>query len=259
MAGNSQKQQNEPVSIERRQQRRGIYLLPNLITTAALLAGFYSIVNAMRATPENGLFVVAAISIVVAGVLDGLDGRVARLTNTQSEFGVQFDSLSDMVAFGVAPAILSFSFAAQYSGKLGWIAAFIFVACVALRLARFNVQAESADKRFFTGLASPAGAGLVASLTWSLADAGQIGSDWVWLYVPLTAALGGLMVSNVPYRSFKELDPSSKVPFIALAAVVVVYALISLDPPRVLLLIAIIYACSGPVETGLKYLKGNQG
>lgn len=247
---------SEPVSIERRHQRRGIYLLPNLITTAALLAGFYSIVNAMRATPENGLFVVAAISIVVAGVLDGLDGRVARLTNTQSEFGVQFDSLSDMVAFGVAPAILSFSYAVQYGGKSGWIAAFIFVACVALRLARFNVQTETADKRFFTGLASPAGAGVIASLTWSLADAGQLGQDWLWLYLPLTAALGGLMVSNVQYRSFKELDPGSKVPFIALAAVVCVYAVISLDPPRVLLLIGTIYLLSGPAEWALRHFKG---
>ncbi len=247
----------KPVQLDQRQQRRGIYLLPNLITTAALLAGFYSIVNAMRATPENGLFVVAAISIVVAGVLDGLDGRVARMTNTQSEFGVQFDSLSDMVAFGVAPAILSFSFAAQYGGKSGWIAAFIFVACVALRLARFNVQAESADKRFFTGLASPAGAGVIAALTWTLADAGQSGQDWLWLYLPLTAILGGLMVSNVNYRSFKELDPGSKVPFLALAAVVCVYALISLDPPRVLLLIGTIYLFSGPAEYFLQRIRGN--
>lgn len=240
---------------ERRNQRRGIYLLPNLITTAALLAGFYSIVNAMRATPDNGLFVVAAISIVIAGVLDGMDGRVARMTNTQSEFGVQFDSLSDMVAFGVAPAILSFSFALQYGGKGGWIAAFIYVACCALRLARFNVQTESADKRFFTGLASPAAAGFIASLTWSLAEIPLDGQDWLWLYLPLTALLGGLMVSNVNYRSFKEIDPGSKVPFVALAAVVAVYAVISLDPPRVLLLIAVIYVSSGPVEWALQRLK----
>ena len=247
----------EPASLERRQQRRGIYLLPNLITTAALLAGFYSIVNAMRATPENGLFVVAAISIVVAGILDGLDGRVARLTNTQSEFGVQFDSLSDMVAFGVAPAILSFSYSVQYGGKSGWIAAFIFVACVALRLARFNVQTETADKRFFTGLASPAGAGVIAALTWSLADAGMVGQDWLWLYLPLTAVLGALMVSNVKYRSFKELDGGSRVPFMALGAVVAVYAVISLDPPRVLLLIGMIYLVSGPVEALLGHFRGN--
>ncbi|QGG80885.1 CDP-diacylglycerol--serine O-phosphatidyltransferase [Litorivicinus lipolyticus] len=245
----------QPVSIDRRAQRRGIYLLPNLITTAALLAGFYSIVNAMRATPENGLFVVAAISIIVAGVLDGMDGRVARMTNTQSEFGVQFDSLSDMVSFGVAPAILSFSFALQYGGKVGWIAAFIFVACAALRLARFNVQTETADKRFFTGLASPAAAGTVAALTWTLGDMAVDGRDWLVLYLPLTAALGGLMVSNVNYRSFKELDPGSKVPFVALAAVVVVYAVISLDPPRVLLLIAMIYLFSGPAEWALGRLR----
>jgi len=247
----------EPIAIDRRGQRRGIYLLPNLITTAALLAGFYSIVNAMRATPENGLFVVAAISIVVAGILDGLDGRVARMTNTQSEFGVQFDSLSDMVAFGVAPAILSFSYSAQYGGKSGWIAAFIFVACVALRLARFNVQTDTADKRFFTGLASPAGAGVIAALTWSLADAGIGGQDWLWLYLPLTAVLGALMVSNIKYRSFKELDAGSKVPFMALAAVVAVYALISLDPPRVLLLISVIYLLSGPGEYAWVTLRGN--
>lgn len=240
---------------ERRAQHRGIYLLPNLITTAALLAGFYSIVNAMRATPENGLFVVAAISIVIAGVLDGMDGRVARMTNTQSEFGVQFDSLSDMVAFGVAPAILSFSFALQYGGKGGWIAAFIYVACCALRLARFNVQTDSADKRYFTGLASPAAAGLMAALTWSLAAVPVSGQDFLWLYLPLTAALGGLMVSNVKYRSFKEIDPGSKVPFVALAAVVAIYALISLDPPRVLLLIGVIYVSSGPVEWLIQRIK----
>lgn len=243
-------------SIDRRTQRRGIYLLPNLITTAALLAGFYSIVNAMRATPENDLFVMAAIWIVVAGVLDGLDGRVARLTNTQSEFGVQYDSLSDMVAFGIAPAILSFSFALQYGGKSGWIASFVYVACTALRLARFNVQAETADKRFFTGLASPAAAGLIASLTWTLADLGQLGEDWLWLYLPLTALLGAAMVSNVPYRSFKELDPAAKVPFVALAAVVAIYAVISLDPPRVLLLMGIIYCSAGPVEWVLRRVRG---
>lgn len=241
---------------ERRAQRRGIYLLPNLITTGALLAGFYSIVNAMRATPDNDLFVVAAISIVVAGVLDGLDGRVARMTNTQSEFGVQYDSLSDMVAFGVAPAILSFSFALQYGGKVGWIAAFVYVAGTALRLARFNVQAESADKRFFTGLACPAAAGLIASLTWTLADLGLQGANWLWLYLPLTAVAGALMVSNVPYRSFKEFDPASRVPFYVLAGVVAVYALISLDPPRVLLLMAVIYVSAGPVEWAIKRAKG---
>ncbi|MGB0958237.1 MAG: CDP-alcohol phosphatidyltransferase family protein, partial [Litorivicinus sp.] len=196
-----------------------------------------------------------AVSIIIAGVLDGMDGRVARMTNTQSEFGVQFDSLSDMVAFGVAPAILSFSFALQYGGKAGWIASFIYVAGTALRLARFNVQTESADKRFFTGLASPAAAGLLAALTWSLGELAVDGRDWLMLYMPLTALLGGLMVSNVNYRSFKELDPGSKVPFVALAAVVVVYAVISLDPPRVLLLAATIYLLSGPVEWALARMR----
>ena len=224
-------------------RHRGIYLLPNLFTTAALFSGFYAIVSAM-----NGNFSHAAIAIFVAMVLDGLDGRVARLTNTQSAFGAEYDSLSDMVAFGVAPALVAFTWALDGMGKVGWIFAFIYVAGAALRLARFNTHIGSADKRYFTGLASPSAAGLVAGMVWSLSEFGIEGQDIAWLVGILTSLGGLLMVSNVRYYSFKDLDMRGRVPFFVILLVVLIFAVISTDPSRILWLIFIAYSVSGPVQ-----------
>src|SRR5574343_1287855 len=182
-------------------KRRGIYVLPNLFTTAALFAGFFAIVQAMQ-----GDFARAAMAVFIAMVLDGLDGRVARLTNTQSAFGAEYDSLSDMVAFGVAPALLAFAWALGSMGKVGWMVAFIYVAGAALRLARFNTQIGSVDKRYFIGLASPAAAGVVAGTVWAFSDFGIQGSNMAFLVALLVAAAGCLMVSNIKYHSFKGVD-----------------------------------------------------
>lgn len=224
-------------------RHRGIYLLPNLFTTAALFSGFYAIVSAM-----NGNFSHAAIAIFVAMVLDGLDGRVARMTNTQSAFGAEYDSLSDMVAFGVAPALVAFTWALDGMGKVGWIFAFIYVAGAALRLARFNTHIGAEDKRYFTGLASPSAAGLVAGMVWSLSDFGVEGQDIAWLVGVLTALGGLLMVSNVRYYSFKDLDMRGRVPFFVILLVVLIFAIISTDPSRILWFIFIAYSLSGPVQ-----------
>ncbi len=227
----------------RKVRHRGIYLLPNLFTTANLFAGFYSIINAM-----NGNFYVAAATVFVAMVLDGLDGRVARLTNTQSAFGAEYDSLSDMVAFGVAPALLAFEWALGSMGKVGWMVAFIYVAGAALRLARFNTQIGSVDKRYFIGLASPAAAGVVAGTVWAFSDFGIQGSNMSFVVAVLVAGAGMLMVSNIKYNSFKNLDLKGRVPFVAILAVVLVFAVVFSDPPRILLLIFLAYAASGPIQ-----------
>ncbi len=182
-------------------RRRGIYLLPNLLTTAALFAGFYAIVQAM-----NGKFEYAAVAIFIAMVLDGLDGRVARLTHTQSEFGAQYDSLSDMVSFGVAPALLMYEWAFRDLGKWGWFAAFIYCAGTALRLARFNANIEIVDKRFFQGLPSPAAAALIAGFVWVMLDFNYSGHELRWVAVALTVFAGLSMVSNLPFYSFKSFD-----------------------------------------------------
>ncbi|MCG8378952.1 MAG: CDP-diacylglycerol--serine O-phosphatidyltransferase [Proteobacteria bacterium] len=226
-------------------RRRGIYLLPNLFTTAALFAGFYSIVAAM-----NEKFEAAAIAIFVAMVLDGMDGRIARLTNTQSDFGVQYDSLSDMVSFGLAPALVMYQWTLVDMGKLGWLAAFVYAASAALRLARFNTQAGSADKRFFQGLPSPAAAAVLAGMIWvgssyELAE----GATLLVFCFPATILVGILMVSNIRYHSFKQFDLKGRVPFMAVLVVVAVFALIASEPPLVLFSIAGIYAVSGPVIT----------
>lgn len=225
-------------------RRRGIYLLPNLFTTAALFAGFYAIVAAMK-----GQFEPAAIAVFVAMVMDGLDGRVARLTNTQSEFGVQYDSLADMVSFGLAPALVIYQWALVGLGKPGWLAAFVFAACVALRLARFNTQVGIADKRYFQGLASPAGAAVVAGLVWVGTEHQFDGSAISGVVFVLTVAVGLLMVSNVRYYSFKEFDLKGKVPFVAAVVVILVFAIIFMQPPEVLFGLALAYAISGPVLT----------
>lgn len=220
--------------------RRGIYLLPNLFTTAALFAGFYAIVQAM-----NGRFDHAAPAIFVAMVLDGLDGRVARLTRTQSAFGAEYDSLSDMVSFGVAPALVMYVWGLQTLGKLGWIAAFIYCVGAALRLARFNTQLEVADKRFFQGLPSPSAAALVAGFVWIAYDneVSALSVRWVAWGVTLFAGLS--MVSNSRYYSFKSLNFRKSVPFVAVLAIVLIFVLISIDPPQVLFYGFVIYALSG--------------
>ncbi len=231
----------------RRVKRRGVFLLPNLLTTGALFAGFFAIVAAM-----DNRFEAAAIAIFVAMFFDGLDGRVARLTNTQSAFGVEYDSLSDMVSFGVAPALVMFSWALSSLGKVGWAAAFIYVAGAALRLARFNTQSDDSDKRYFKGLSSPAAAALLASMLWSFTDAG-IGVDQVPLLLALlaavvTACLGLLMVLNIRYHSFKGVDAPGRVPFTVMLLLILVVGVVTIDPPLVLLLMATVYALSGPVQ-----------
>ena len=235
-------------------RRRGIYLLPNLFTTAALFAGFYSIVAAMNAKFES-----AAIAIFIAMVLDGMDGRIARLTNTQTDFGVQYDSLSDMVCFGLAPALVIYQWSLFYVGKLGWLAAFIYAAATALRLARFNTQVASADKQYFQGLPSPSAAALIAGLIWCAVSLEiSDGSSLVFISFPVTVIAGVLMVSNIRYHSFKQFDLHGRVPFIAVIVVVLIFAFIAIEPPLVLFLIALIYATSGPVLTLMLLRKHRQ-
>ena len=223
-------------------RRRGIYLLPNLLTTAALFAGFYSIVQAM-----NGNYEQSAVAIFVAMVMDGLDGRVARLTHTQSAFGAEYDSLSDMVSFGVAPALVVYVWALKSMGKLGWIAAFVYCVGAALRLARFNTQLEVADKHYFQGLPSPAAAALIAGLVWVMHDYQIKGGDVRWLAWSFTLFAGLTMVSNFRYYSGKDINLRKSVPFMFLLVLVLVFVLISLNPPQVLFGIFVLYALSGYV------------
>lgn len=225
-------------------RRRGIYLLPNLFTTACLFAGFYAILTAMR-----GDFEAAAVAVFVAMVMDGLDGRVARLTNTQSAFGAEYDSLSDMVAFGLAPALVVYLWALSGLGKLGWLAAFIYAACTALRLARFNTQVGVADKRYFQGLPSPSAAAILASGIWLGADYGIAGADLSALACVLTTLAGLLMVSNFRYHSFKEIDFHGRVSFIVTVVVMLLFAVIFFQPPLVLFIGFLVYAVSGPALT----------
>lgn len=231
-------------------RNRGIYLLPNLLTSAALFSGFYAIIAGM-----NGSFEKAAIAIFVSMVLDGLDGRVARMTNTQSEFGAQYDSLADMVSFGVAPALVVFTWSLHDAGKVGWVAAFVFVAGAALRLARFNTQIGSTDKRYFVGLPSPAAAGVVAGMVWVGTQFEVNPVQYALVVAPIVALAGILMVSNFYYHSFKEIDLKGKVPFVVLLAVVMVLAVISIDPATLLWLIFVVYAFSGPVQAVSRYQK----
>ena len=223
-------------------RRRGIYLLPNLFTTAALFAGFYAIVQAM-----NGKFEHAAVAVFIAMVLDGLDGRVARLTHTQSEFGAEYDSLSDMVSFGVAPSLLMYEWAFRDLGKLGWFAAFIYCAGTALRLARFNTNIEVVDKRFFQGLPSPAAAALIAGFVWVMLDNEYSGQELRWVAVVLTVFAGLSMVSNLRFYSFKDFNMRKSVPFIVIFLVALFFILISSYPPGVLFLLFLAYSLSGYV------------
>jgi len=225
-------------------RRGGIYLLPNLFTTAALFSGFYAILAA-----EQGRFEAAALGIFAAMVFDGFDGRIARLTNTQSDFGAEYDSLSDMVAFGVAPALVVYNWALDGLGKVGWLAAFVYTAGAALRLARFNTQIGVADRRYFQGLPSPSAAAILAGAVWIVTDNALTGGYLAWLAGLLTAAAGLLMVSNFRYHSFKELDVHGRVPFVVMVAVVLGFSLVVLDPPIVLFGLSIGYAISGPLMT----------
>ena len=227
-----------------RHQRRGIYLLPNLFTTAALFGGFYAIVMAM-----SDRFEAAAIAIFIAGVLDAADGRIARLTNTQSAFGAEYDSLSDMVAFGVAPGLTVYHWALSGFGNIGWLVAFFYTASTALRLARFNTQLGTADKRYFQGLPCPSAAGLVAGMVWVVSDYGIAGDEIGVVALLVAVIAGGLQVSNVRYLSFKDSALSGRVPFIAILLVVLLLMFISSNPPLVLASAAALYAVSGPVMT----------
>lgn len=222
--------------------KRHIYLLPNLFTTAGLFAGFYAIVAAMK-----GNFEVAAVAIFVAMIMDSLDGRVARLTGTESEFGAQYDSLSDMMCFGITPALVVYSWGLRYLGKLGWLAAFFYVAATALRLARFNTQVGHADKRYFMGLPCPAAAAVIAGMVWIGTDFSIPGKRISEIVAVVTVIVAALMVSNVRYYSFKELDFKEHVPFVAVLLVVLSYLLIAWDPPKILFGIFSLYALSGLV------------
>ena len=230
---------------------RAIYLLPNLFTTGGMFAGFFAIIAA-----SQGRFEAACVAIFIAAVLDGVDGRVARLTNTQSEFGVQYDSLADLISFGMAPALVMYYWAlSTYRldgltiGRIGWLAAFLYAACAALRLARFNSQVAQVDKRWFVGLASPAAAGLMASFVWTAHDLGLVGRDLRHLALVVTIVAGLLMVSRLRYSSFKGGGglKGERVPFWAMVLALVVLIALVLDPPRLLLAAAVIYALSGPV------------
>lgn len=221
--------------------QRGIYLLPNLLTTAALFAGFYSIVAAMK-----GRFDSAAIAIFIAMIADGLDGRVARLTNTQSAFGAQYDSLSDMVAFGIAPALVLYSWSLIYLGKVGWLAAFLYAAATALRLARFNTQVI--DKDYFQGLPCPSAAGIMASIVW-LGSSIQGNANISFPIAVFTIVVAGLMVSTIRYHSFKTLDFKGRVSFFTIVIAVFIITAVAMEPPEMLFLIFFIYIASGPLIT----------
>lgn len=242
-----------PPLLDPAMRRRGIYLLPNLFTTGALFAGFYSIVQAM-----NGRWEHAAVAIFIAMVLDGLDGRVARMTRTQSAFGAEYDSLSDMVSFGVAPALVMYVWALKGMGKLGWIAAFIYCAGAALRLARFNTQLEVADKRYFQGLPSPAAAALIAGLIWVLNDYDIAGETVKWLAWGITLFAGLTMVSNFKYYSGKDINLRKSVPFVVIVGIVFAFVLVSYRPPEVLFGLFVLYGLSGYVMTAVQRVRSRR-
>ncbi len=238
-----------------RPRRKGIYILPNAVTLAALFASFYAIVAAME-----GRFEAACIGIFCAAILDSLDGRVARMTNSQSAFGEQMDSLCDMVGFGAAPALIVYEWSLKGLGKLGWIPAFVYIAGAALRLARFNTNIGIVDKRFFQGLPSPAAAAMVMGLIWVMDDAGFKGVarvDWlVWTAFAVTLYAGLTMVTNVPFYSFKVVGAKQTVPFVVIVAIALAIALISQNPPLVLFVLFCLYGVSGFVTYGWRKMQG---
>jgi CDP-diacylglycerol--serine O-phosphatidyltransferase len=223
-----------------RKRRKGIYILPNLFTLAALFGGFYAIVMAM-----NGRFDLAAAGVFCAMVLDSLDGRVARMTNTQSAFGEQMDSLSDMVSFGAAPALIAYEWALKGLGRWGWIAAFVYCACAALRLARFNVNTAVVDKRFFQGLPSPAAAALATGFIWIMTEYGVKPYDVAWVMFGVALYSGLTMVTNVPFYSFKDISMKKSVPFAVIVLIALGIAIINIDPPVVLFAVFVVYGLSG--------------
>ena len=235
---------------ERKGLKKGVYLLPNLVTTGALFSGFYAIIAAMAGSFEG-----ACIAIVIAGFLDALDGRIARMTNTSTEFGVQYDSMSDLVAFGVAPAVLLFSWALSDLGKIGWIVAFLYVCCAAMRLARFNVLPDS---KVFFGLASPAAAGTMATMVWTWVDnLGAMESTQISILVAIIATLVALlMVSNVRYYSPKNIK--GRVPFIYMLGTVLLFVVVAIYPPGMLLCVGLVYACSGPWQSLLRLVRSEE-
>ena len=236
-----------------RKRRKGIYILPNLFTLGGLFGGFYAIVMAVDGRFEN-----AAIGVFCAMVLDSLDGRIARMTNTQSAFGEQMDSLADMVSFGAAPALIVYVWALSSLGRWGWIGAFVYCACAALRLARFNVNTAVVDKRFFQGLPSPAAAALVAGFIWLMTDAGIDGQDVRWYAFALTLYSGLTMVTNVPFYSFKDVQMKKSVPFAVIVLIALGIAVINIDPPIVMFGLFMIYGFSGYAVYAWRKAKGQQ-
>lgn len=232
-------------------RRRGIYLLPNAFTTANLFCGFYAIVMAMNLRFDH-----ASIAIFVALLLDSVDGRVARLTNTQSEFGEQYDSLADMVSFGAAPALVIYEWSLRGLGKWGWLAAFVYCAGAALRLARFNTNIGVVDKRYFQGLPSPASAALVAGFIWLMDDLKFAGTDLSWFAWVITIFAGLTMVTNVPFYSFKDINFRKSVPFIAIFLIVLGIVAVASDPPTVLFALFVFYGLSGYCIYGWRLFKG---
>ena len=248
-----------PDVVQPRKRRKGIYILPNLFTLAALFGGFYSVVMAM-----NARFDLAALGVFAAMILDSLDGRVARMTNTQSAFGEQMDSLSDMVSFGAAPALIAYEWSLKGLGRWGWIAAFVYCACAALRLARFNVNTGVVDKRWFQGLPSPAAAALVAGFIWLVDEWGKRGGEvlylsWTqitWVTFAFTLYAGLTMVTNAPFYSFKDIQMKKSVPFAAIVLIALGIAVINIHPPTVLFGLFVIYGLSGYVVYGWRKAKG---
>lgn len=247
-------------TVEQRPRKKGIYLLPNLFTTAAMFSGFYAIVAAMQ-----GNFEAAAIAVFVAMVLDSLDGRVARWTNTQTAFGAEYDSLSDLVSFGLAPSLTMYQWSLVHLremgttwGKIGWLAAFIYAACAALRLARFNTQIGKVDKRFFVGMPSPTAAALMVGIVWMFQDSGVAGRSLQMPTLLATVIIGLLMVSNFSYYSFKDINLRGRVPFVVMIAVALGFVLITIDPPKVFFTFFVLYGLSGPVIWVMRQIRRRQ-
>lgn len=253
MQGETKNDVGNPEGMVIRKRRKGIYILPNLFTLAALFGGFYAVVMAM-----NARFDQAAVGIFCAMVLDSLDGRVARMTNTQSAFGEQMDSLSDMVSFGAAPALIAYEWALKGLGRWGWVAAFVYCACAALRLARFNVNTAVVDKRYFQGLPSPAAAALVAGFIWLMTEVGVAGPTVAWPMFALALYAGLTMVTNVPFYSFKDVQMKRSVPFIVIVLIALGIAVVTIHPAAVLFGLFVIYGTSGYLVYGWRKAKGVQ-
>ena len=241
--------------MKQKNTRNGIYLLPNLFTTASLFSAFYSIIASLK-----GHYDVAVMAIFIGMIWDGLDGRIARMTNTQTAFGAEYDSLSDMVTFGVAPSVLLYSWVLERLGKFGWLAAFIYTAAVALRLARFNTQIETADKRYFQGLACPAAAAVLVSFVWICDATPQGNLIEGWFAIGFLLLVAALMVSNIRYYSFKKIDLKGKIPFMHVLLIVLIFVTVAAAPSVMLFVGSLSYALSGPLQTltGLKKARGKR-